>query len=203
MGLLDPVNALGEIAVDVLACGRAASGRCPPRTTLRTAGRPPFTAVVDREDDVRFTRTVLAAHHPAAGRVVVHPTVSGGGQLLWHDILHAVADGRPLRAPACAARGTAPAQERSVRAALRAAAVRQLTVLRAHRFGCGVWAELVALHRTTGTDVTVVHHAELSADLAHLLRHCDHRVLTTHAGVRALHPPAQTSGESWVDGRRR
>lgn len=196
MGLMDPINALGEIAVDVLACGPAASGRCPPRTTLRTAGRPSFTVVVDREDDVRFTRTVLAAHHPAAGRVVVHPTVGGGGRLLWHDILHAVADGRPLRAPACAARGTVPAQERSARAALRAAAVRRLTVLRAHRFGCGVWAGLVALHRTTGTDVTVVHHAELSADLAHLLRHCDHRVLTTHAAVQALHPPAGTSGQS-------
>ncbi|WOX15519.1 hypothetical protein [Streptomyces sp. N50] len=203
MGLLDPINALGEIAVDVLVCGRAASPRCPPRKTLRTTGRPPFTVVVDREGDVRFTRTVLAAHHPAAGRVVVHPTVSGGGRLLWHDVLHAVADGRPLRSPVCAASGNASAQERSARAALKAAGVRRLTVLRAHRFGCGVWAELVALHRTTRTDVTVVHHAGLPADLAHLLRHCDHRILTTHADVRALHPPAETSGESWVDVRHR
>ncbi|MER5539762.1 hypothetical protein [Streptomyces mirabilis] len=195
MGLLDPINPLGEIAVDVLACGRAASLRCPPRKALRTAGRPPFTVVVDRADDVRFTRTVLAAHHPAAGRVVVHPTVSGGSRLLWHDIRHAVADGRPLRAPSCATRGNAPTQERSARAALKAGAVRRLTVLRAHRIGWGVWADLVALHRATGTDVTVVHHAELPVDLAHLLRHCDHRILTTHAGVRALHPPAGTSGE--------
>ncbi|MGW2827175.1 hypothetical protein ACWC24_40325 [Streptomyces sp. NPDC001443] len=196
MGLLDPINALGEIAVDVLACGPAASRRCPPRKTLRTAGRSPFTVVVDREDDVRFTRTVLAAHHPAAGRVAIHPTVGGGGRLLWHDVLHAVADGGPLRAPSCAARGNAPAQERSACAALKAGAVRRLTVLRAHRIGWGVWADLVALHRTTGTDVTVVHHAELSADLVHLLRHCDHRILTTHAAVRALHPPAGTSGQS-------
>ncbi|MFD8005233.1 hypothetical protein [Streptomyces mirabilis] len=203
MGLLDAVNPLGEIAVDVLACGPAASRRCPPGRTLRTAGRSPFTVVVDRADDMRFTRTVLAAHHPAAGRVVIHPTVGGGDRLLWHDILHAVADGRPLRAPSCAARGNVPAQERSARAALKAGAVHRLTVLRAHRIGWGVWADLVALHRTTGTDVTVVHHAELPVDLAHLLRHCDHRIITDHADVRALHPPAKTSGESWADGRHR
>ncbi|MEU1212593.1 hypothetical protein ACFYSH_15235 [Streptomyces sp. NPDC005791] len=53
--------------------------------------------------------------------------------------------------------------------------------------------ELVNLHRTTQTDVAVVHHAALSRDLAHLLRHCDHRVITTHAGLRALHPPARAA----------
>ncbi|MFJ9968524.1 hypothetical protein [Streptomyces avermitilis] len=203
MGLLDAINPLGELGVDVLACGPAASRRCPPRKTLRTKGRSPITVVVDRADDVRYTRTMLAAHHPAAGRVVVHPTVGGGDRLLWHDVMHAVADGRPLRACSCAARGNTSAQERSARAALNAAAVRQLTVLRAHRIGWGVWADLVAVHRTTGTDVTVVHHAELPADLVHLLRHCDHRILTSHAAVRALHPPAQSSGESWADGRHR
>ncbi|WP_030390207.1 hypothetical protein [Streptomyces sp. NRRL S-241] len=203
MGLLDPINALGEIAVDVLACGPATSRCCPPRKALRTTGRSPFTVVVDRADDVRFTHTVLAAHDPSAGRVVVHPTVGGGDRLLWHDILHAVADGQPLRAPSCAARGTASAQERSAHAALKAAAVRRLTVLRAHRIGWGVWADLVALHRTCATDVTVVHHAGLPADVAHLLRHCDHRVLTSHADVQALYPPARTSGESWAEGRHR
>ncbi|MFE2536862.1 hypothetical protein [Streptomyces sp. NPDC059371] len=49
----------------------------------------------------------------------------------------------------------------------------------------------------------MVHHAELSTDLAHLLRHCDHRILTAHADVRVLHPSAETSGESWADGRHR
>ncbi|MEW2084954.1 hypothetical protein [Streptomyces sp. NPDC005283] len=36
----------------------------------------------------------------------------------------------------------------------------------------------------------MVHHAELPADLVHLLRHCDHRIIVTHAGVQALHPHA-------------
>jgi hypothetical protein len=191
VGLLDAINPLGEIAVDVLACGPAASEHCPSRSSLRAAGRSPFTVIVDRQDDVRFTHTVLAAHHPAAGQVSIHPTVGRGGWLLWHDILHTVAQGSPLRAPISAERGSAPVQEHAARAALKAAAVQRMTVLRAHRIGWGVWADLIALHRTTGTDVIVVHHAELPVDLAHLLRHCDHRILTTHAGVQALHPPAR------------
>ncbi|WP_327668009.1 MULTISPECIES: hypothetical protein [unclassified Streptomyces] len=200
MGLLDPVNPLGETAVDVLVCGPAASRRCPPCKTLRTAGRSPFTVIVDRADDARVTHTVLAAHRPAAGQIVVHPTVGGGDQLLWHDILHAVADGRPLTAPSRTARGSAPAQERAARAALKSTAVHRLTVLRAHRMGWGIWGDLVALHRTTGTDVTVVHHAGLSTDLAHLLRHCDHRIVTGHTAVRALYPPV-TPGEPRAQGR--
>jgi hypothetical protein len=191
VGLLDAINPLGEIAVDVLACGPAASEHCPSRSSLRATGRSPFTVIVDRQDDVRFTHTVLAAHHPAAGQVSIHPTVGRGDRLLWHDILHTVAQGSPLRAPISAERGRAPVQEHAARAALKAAAVQRMTVLRAHRIGWGVWADLIALHRTTGTDVIVVHHAELPADLAHLLRHCDHRILTTHAGVQALHPPAR------------
>lgn len=159
--------------------------------------------VVDRADDVRCTRTVLAARHSAAGRVVIHPAVGRGDRLLWHDVLHAVAGGRPLRAPSCAARDTEPAQERSARAALKAAAVHRMTVLRAHRVGLGVWADLMALHHATGTDVAVVRHAELPVDLVPLLRHCDHRILTTYAAVQALHPPAGTPGESWADTRHR
>ncbi|MGW7427828.1 hypothetical protein ACWGJB_49345 [Streptomyces sp. NPDC054813] len=138
--------------MDVLVCGRAASGRCPPDWVLRTTGSAP-------------------------------------------DVLHAVAGHRPLRTPSLAARGSQAAQERSVRAALEAGAVRRLTVLRAHRMGLGIWADLAALHRTTGTDVSAVHHARLPVDLAHLLRHCDHRMVTTRAAVQALYPPAEPPGE--------
>ncbi len=116
MGLMDPINVLGEIGVDVLACGPQASRSCPPRAVLRAAGRTPFTVVVDREDDACFTRTVLAAHDVMVGNVVVHPTVGGGGRLLWHDILYAVADGdrRYLRAPVTATYGSPQQQERAV-----------------------------------------------------------------------------------------
>lgn len=187
---MDPINPLGEMGIDMLVCGTPCSRR-PDPGALRTEGRPPVTVIVDRADDVRFTRTVLASHHPAAGRVVVHPTVGSGDRLLWHDVLHAIADGRPLRAPACAARGNQFQQENSVRAALKAEAVRRLTILRAHRIGLGLWADLVHLHRTTRADVVVVHHAELHTGTIHFLRHCDHRLITTHAGTRALHPPAR------------
>lgn len=124
---------------------------------LRTAGRPPFTVVLDREDDVRFTRT--PAHDVMAGRVVVHPTVGGSGRLLWHDVLHAVADGRHPCAPARPTRGDTHEQEHAVLTAFEAAAVRQLTVLRAHRIGWVWWAELIRLHRTTRTDSGATRHA--------------------------------------------
>ncbi|MFD9224928.1 hypothetical protein ACFWDI_34150 [Streptomyces sp. NPDC060064] len=64
----------------------------------------------------------------------------------------------------------------------------QLTVLRAHRIRLGLWADLIHLHRTTHAELVLVHHAELPDDLAHLLRHCDHRVIATLAGMERLHP---------------
>lgn len=136
---------------------------------------------------MRFTRTALAAHAPLAGHTVVHPTVANSGRLLWHDILQAL-DHRPRPAPT-----TAEAQQRAVRATLGAAGPGRLTVLRAHRIGLGLWTDLVHLHRITHTDVVLVHHAELPDDLAHLLRHCDHRIVTTLAGVEELHPQASVS----------
>ncbi|MFC8643374.1 hypothetical protein ACWGNY_31810 [[Kitasatospora] papulosa] len=54
MGVQDPINSLGEIAVDVLVCGPTTSRRCPLGTLLRTADRPPFLVVLDREDRRAF-----------------------------------------------------------------------------------------------------------------------------------------------------
>ncbi|MFD9813295.1 hypothetical protein [Streptomyces sp. NPDC059080] len=152
--------------------------------------------VLDRGDDVRFTRAALASHDPAAGRVVVHPTVASlasTGRYLWRDILHALGGTatRP-RAP----RAPREEQERAVHAALQAVPACQLTVLRAHRIGSGLWADLVHLHRTTHANLVLVHHAELPDDLAHLLRHCDHRIIDTFAGMEKLHPPAAASANS-------
>ncbi|MFE2737058.1 hypothetical protein [Streptomyces sp. NPDC059349] len=149
--------------------------------------------VLDRGDDVRFTRAALASHDPAAGRVVVHPTVTSSGRLLWHDILQTLGCG--LR-HAAAGRASRQEQRRAVRAAVQSAPCCQVTVLRAHRIGLGLWADLVHLHRTTRVDLVLVHHAELPDDLAHLLRHCDHRIVDTFAGMAQLHPPAAASPKS-------
>ncbi len=81
-------------------------------------------------------------------------------------------------------------QQGAVHAALRTAPACRLTILRAHRLRSRVWADLIHLHRTTRAEVVLVHHAELPDDLAHLLRHCDHRVVRSLAGMQALHPPA-------------
>lgn len=187
MGLLDPVNVLGESNIDVMLCTR-----CPARTRLRTLDRAPFTVVLDSEDNAAFTRTALRAHDPMAGRVVVHPTVAASDRPLWHDILRALAD----TADQLARTGnmTDPQREEAVLARLREGRVRQLTVLRAHRIRSGKWADLVHLHIVTGVDLVLVHHAPLPDDLAHLLRHCWHRRVTTQAGMRPLYSPAAAPG---------
>ena len=71
-----------------------------------------------------------------------------------------------------------------------------MRVLRAHRIGLGLWADLVHLHRTIRADPVHVHHAELPDVLAYLLRHCDHRIVDTFAGTAGLHPPAAASPKS-------
>jgi hypothetical protein len=147
--------------------------------------------VLDPGDDVRFTRTVLAAHDPAAGRFVVHPTVAPGDHLVWQDILHTLG-----RNTSCApGRGSWPLaeQERMVLTALRRRPPSQVTVLRAHRIGIGRWADLVHLHRSTRADLVLVHHAEPDDGLAHLLRHCDHDIVDRYTDVLRLHPPRRSS----------
>lgn len=189
MGLLGPINPLGESGIDVLVCGAVCS-RPPDAARLRTPGRPPCTVVVDREDDVRFTRTALASHDAKARRFVVHPTVAATDRLLWHDILQALGT-RQGAAP-----GAQEAQERAVHTALKTGGRGQLTILRAHRIGLGLWADLIHLHRTTRTNLVLVHHADLPGDIVHLLGHSHHRIIDTLAGMAELHPPAAAAGHT-------
>ncbi|MFD4318947.1 hypothetical protein [Streptomyces sp. NPDC058548] len=175
MGLQDPINVLGESGIDVLVCGTRPTLRCPAPETLHTPGRPPLTVVLDPGDDARVTHAALAAHDPAAGRFVVHPTVAPHGRLVWQDILTAL--GRDTSRALGRGAWSMTEQERAVLTALRRLPPRQLTLLRAHRMGTGLWADLVHLHRSTAADLVLVHHAELDEGLAHLLRHCDHRIV--------------------------
>lgn len=168
-----------------LCAGPSVPGARIPARCAPGAVRPALhcTVVLDREDDVRFTRTALASHSPAAGRIVVHPAVAPSDRLLWHDILQTLGTRH-------AARASREEQERAVRTALNAAGPCQVTVLRAHRLGPSLWADLVHLHRTTRADLVLVHHAELPDRLAHLLRHRDHRIVDTFTAMAQLHPPA-------------
>ncbi|RSO09645.1 hypothetical protein DMH18_15960 [Streptomyces sp. WAC 06783] len=182
---MSTIYMLGETEVEVLLC--SVRGHRPlSRDALRTPGRPPVTVVLDRTDDVRFTRTALCSHDPSAGRVVVHPTVPGGKRLARHDILTALESVPPGRRPAH--RTAAAALSDAAYAAAREWPGGQLTLLRAHLM-TGGWEALIHVHRTTRVDVVLVHHAELSADLEHLLQHCDHRIIDTLEAMQALHPP--------------
>ncbi|MFH8776057.1 hypothetical protein [Streptomyces sp. NPDC017958] len=84
-------------------------------------------------------------------------------------------------------------QERMVLTALRRRPRCQITVLRGHRMGVGLWADLVHLHLSTLADMALVHHAGLDDALAHLLRHCDHGVVDDYAEMLQLHPPNHPS----------
>ncbi|MFJ9598276.1 hypothetical protein ACIRS3_36730 [Streptomyces virginiae] len=183
---MDPINALGEVGVDVLACGPTMSRRCPPRGSLATAGRPPVTVVVDRHDDERFTHAALAAHHPPAGHFVVHPTVAPRSRFLWQDILHTL--GQDTRARSGGS-WTVDEQHRTVHTTLTRRPRCRITVLRTHRLGEGLWADLIHLHLTTNAELILVHHGEPGDSLTQLLRHCDHRTLTGYTGMLRLHPP--------------
>ncbi|MFE5861710.1 hypothetical protein ACFQ77_14305 [Streptomyces virginiae] len=80
-------------------------------------------------------------------------------------------------------------QHRTVRTALTRRSRCRITVLRAHRLGEGLWANLIHLHLTTDAELVLVHHGEPGDSLTHLLRHCDHRIITGYAGMLRLHPP--------------
>lgn len=144
--------------------------------------------MVDREDDVHFTHAALASHDPAAGRIVVHPTsppAAGrcGRTSSW------------LWAPGTDPSATSEEEEHAVHTALQHARPCQLAILRAHRINSGMWPELIHLHRTTRADLVLVHHAELPDYLTHLLRHCDHRIIDTLAGMQKLHPPTSADAQ--------
>ncbi len=58
--VMNPINAVGETAVDLLVCGPGMHTP-PSRDLLRTPWRPPVSVVADASDDVRFTRAALQA----------------------------------------------------------------------------------------------------------------------------------------------
>ena len=92
---MNPINALGETAVDLLVCGPGMHAP-PSRNLLRTPWRPPVRVVVDGRDDVRFTRAALQTHSPAAGHLVVHPAAPHRERQLWNELRKVIGEGPPL-----------------------------------------------------------------------------------------------------------
>jgi hypothetical protein len=158
------------------------------------SGRPAaVTIVLDPADDYANTRTVLAAHAPNDGRIVVHPTAGAGGLLnLAHDLL--------------ASMGKEPSdgwERRSLSEAWNQAAawiygyrISEVVILRAHLLDKVVLARLAHLAAETGAAITLVWHTRPPADWESVLPAATLTVLDgvqdAFARARERLPPSTT-----------
>ncbi|MET9182862.1 helicase associated domain-containing protein [Kitasatospora aureofaciens] len=117
---------------------------------------PGVTLALDIGDDVACTRAALAAHHPATGRVTVHPTPgTTRADDLAHDILAAL--GKPYTPPGPWSRAHGPLWAAAA-AWILTPSVHHLTVLRAHLLAPTTWRLLLDLQQRTGIHLTIVCH---------------------------------------------
>ncbi|WP_430787182.1 hypothetical protein [Actinoplanes sp. G11-F43] len=141
--------------------------------------------LLDPDDDVTVTRTLLAFHDPATETFVMHPSAtSRRPRDVAHDVL--VALGAP--AAALGAQGLARAGNAwaAVRAWVSAYRIDYLIVLRAHRFDADTWEHLIDLTRTTEISLLLVCHTPMvPAVLAATVRGVTCRV-TDFAGLLQL-----------------
>ncbi|MCM1976495.1 hypothetical protein [Streptomyces sp. G1] len=159
-----------------------------------TASRPGLALVFDSGDDAAFTHSALAAHHPAAGRVTLHPGPgTTSDTALAHDLLLAL--GKPAHIPGRFPHGRPPLWE-AASAWTTALAVTRLTVLRAHLLDERRLQRILTLWKQTAIHLTlVVHRPRLTVALDRALAGLPHTRTTNLAAARALYgddPEPQT-----------
>ncbi|MEV6672007.1 hypothetical protein [Streptomyces sp. NPDC051162] len=138
---------------------------------------PPVTVLLDPADDAAVTRAALAAHHPAAGRITVHPTPAASGAALALDILAAL--GKPTELPGDWGKHGPPAWNIAA-AWILALPHTRLTVLRTHLLDEKSWSALLTLRRRTGVHlVAVCHTRRPSAAMRTALRDIEHHTVST------------------------
>ncbi|MFI9328922.1 helicase associated domain-containing protein [Kitasatospora sp. NPDC052868] len=137
---------------------------------------PGVTLALDPGDDAACTRAALAAHHPAAGRITVHPTPgTTRAEDLAHDVLAAL--GKPYTPPG--PWGHAHDLPWAAAAAwILTLPVHHLTVLRAHLLAPTAWRRLLDLQRRTGIHLTIVCHRTPPPALTEALHRVAHRTTT-------------------------
>lgn len=166
----------------------------PPGATPLTAPHVPLlipqvAVVLDRHDDAIHTHAALAAHHPASGRITLHPGPgTTGDRALAHDLLAAL--GKPPLLPGYPT-GRQPAWEAAIAWAT-ALPITRLTVLRAHRLTARRIERLLHLRALTGIHLTLVcHRPRLTAALRQALHTTDHTVTADfEAAHRHYYGPA-------------
>ncbi|WP_331768902.1 hypothetical protein OG948_59430 (plasmid) [Embleya sp. NBC_00888] len=150
---------------------------------------PPVTVVLDPFDDVTHTRAALHAHHPAQGRLTVHPTPAATSPLtLAYDVLAALGKPVPFAHPS----GPRNQQIRNRIAWATAAAwilttdITHLTLLRAHLLPPSCWQHLLTLRAHTGIRLQAVcHRPTVPTALTRALATVPHHL----ADAAALLPP--------------
>lgn len=167
----------------------------PPTTTA-----PGLALVLDSGDDAAFTHSALAAHHPAAGRITLHP---GPGTTrdtaLAHDLLLAL--GKPVHIPGRFPHNRPPLWEAAA-AWTTALEVTRLTVLRAHLLDARRLQRILTLWQQTAIHLTlVVHRPRLTSALDRALAGLPHTRATTLAAARALYgdEPAPDAGSAGAE----
>lgn len=157
---------------------------------------PPVVLVMDPRDDAVHTHTALAAHHPAAGRITLHPGPGPGtasDTALAHDLFAAL--GKPPLLPGRFPSGRQPDWEAAT-AWIHAMPTARLTVLRAHRLTARRIERLLHLCALTGIHLTLVCHRPHLAAALHQALHTTAHTLASDLDTARRHyygtpsPPA-------------
>ncbi|WP_338692524.1 hypothetical protein V2W30_39410 [Streptomyces sp. Q6] len=152
---------------------------------------PPVTVLLNPADDAAVIRAALAAHHPAAGRITVHPTPAASGTALALDILAAL--GKPTELPGdWGAQG--PPVVNIAAAWILALPITRITVLRAHLLDQKSWSALLTLRLRTGVHlVAVCHTRRPPAVMRTALHDVDHHTVSTEGPTGDLLAKAPTT----------
>ncbi|MFE9459503.1 hypothetical protein [Streptomyces californicus] len=166
---------------------------------------PPITLVNDPDDLAPFTTSALAAHHPAHGRITIHPTpLATAPACLAHDLIRAL--GKHLPTPTLGAEPpwwTTNADEswRIATAWTQALRIHRYVLTRAHRIPSRHYEQLMALREHTGIHLTLIISGPTPSALDDILtkvRH--HRIDTTDAAHTHLthnEQPAASAPHPW------
>ncbi|MER7966793.1 hypothetical protein ACFT1B_18500 [Streptomyces griseoincarnatus] len=156
---------------------------------------PPITVINDPHDLPDYTITALASHHPATGRVAVHPTpLATAPAYLAHDLIRAL--GKHLPPPHREAPWWTLNAESSWRVTLawtQALHIDHYVICRAHRITERHLEYLMALRERTRTRLTLVISGPPPAALATVLsavRH--HEIDSLEAARQHLNTGAQS-----------
>ncbi|MFD1546005.1 hypothetical protein [Nonomuraea guangzhouensis] len=150
------------------------------------------TILLDPHDDYHLTHAVLAAHDPAHGVLIVHPTVGDNRFVgLAQDILVALGKSTTVVSEG---RSAAAAAWHTATAWVIAARIRRLVVLRTHLLPRAVVARLTHLATESGAALTLVWHHSPPESWDRLIPQATLRVLEQSPSLEEALAPGPVPG---------